>query len=76
MSWNYRIVAVDYGDEVEYGIYEVYYDEKGDPISRTENPVPCVGNAMNELRSSFDYMAVALGMPVMTDADFRWGNSE
>ena len=34
MTWNYRIVKVKDG----YGLYEVYYNEKGKPYTRTERP--------------------------------------
>ena len=70
MTWNYRIVAIDYDEEVEYGIYEVYYDDDGKPVSRTLNPVPCVGSAEEELHNSFEYMKEAFGKPILTDKDF------
>jgi hypothetical protein len=69
MTWNYRVIAIDYGDEVEYGIYEVYYE--GDtPVARTENPVPVVGNTIDELHNSLEYMQAALIAPVLTDEIF------
>lgn len=70
MTWNYRIIAVDSGGEIEYGIYEVYYDEEGNPESYTENAVPCVGNSIDEMRRTLDYMRMAFGMPVLTERDF------
>lgn len=70
MSWNYRVIAINYGDEVEYGIYEVYYE--GDtPVARTENPVPIVGNTTEELAFSLEYMKQALEKDVLTDEVFN-----
>lgn len=70
MSWNYRVFAIDYGDEVEYGIYEVYYE--GDtPVARTESPVPIVGNTIEELHNSLEYMKQALEKDVLTDEVFN-----
>ena len=34
MTWNYRVVKTDLG----FTVFEVFYDEEGRPISRTENP--------------------------------------
>ena len=70
MSWNYRVFAIDYGEEVEYGMYEVYYE--GDaPVARTENPVPVVGNSLEELAFSLEYMKQALDKDVLTDEVFN-----
>jgi hypothetical protein len=74
MTWNYRVVAVPYEDEVEYGIYEVYYDKDGVPFARTEDAVPCVGEDLKECRDSFEKMRMAFDMPTLTDADFVWGD--
>jgi hypothetical protein len=71
MTWNYRVVRVDYEDESQYGIYEVYYDENEKPISRTENPIGCIGVDMIELYESFQYMSIAFTKPVLTEEDFR-----
>ena len=69
MSWNYRVIAINYGDEVEYGIYEVYCE--GDtPVARTENPVPIVSNSIEELAFSLEYMKQALEREVLTDEVF------
>ena len=35
MFWNYRVVKTAGG----YGVFEVYYDDDGKPISRTEDPI-------------------------------------
>ena len=36
MSWNYRIV--EYRDGSGFGLHEVFYDDKGQPWSMTEQP--------------------------------------
>ena len=35
MSWNYRIVKTEKG----YGVFEVYYDDSGQPNGRPLTPV-------------------------------------
>jgi hypothetical protein len=60
---------MDYGDEVEYGIYEVYYE--GDtPVARTENPIPVTAMRMEELAFALEYMKQALDKEVLTDEVF------
>ena len=66
MTWNYRIVQID----SDFGIYEVYYDDEGNPMARTEDPVGCVGGDLKELRRSFDYMEHAFKLPVLRENDF------
>lgn len=39
MTWNYRILAHKYKDEVYLEMHEVYYDEEGIPNSYTLNSV-------------------------------------
>ena len=70
MTWNYRVVRLDYEDEYEYGVYEVYYDNDGNPASRTENPVGCTGVDIRELHESFQYMSIAFSKPTLIEKDF------
>jgi hypothetical protein len=37
MTWNYRILAFEYFDEVMLKICEVYYDKKGNPNGYIED---------------------------------------
>ncbi len=41
--WNYRILARKVGKEIQFGFYEVHYDENNKPIACTENPVYPLG---------------------------------
>jgi hypothetical protein len=69
MTWNYRIVRIDCGDEITYGIHEVYYDD-GIPTSYTNNPVGCIGSNLEELNESFSHMSLAFNKPTLTERDF------
>ena len=71
MTWNYRIVAIPWEDETEYAIYEVYYDDDGKPIARTEQPVGCIAADIRELAQEFKYMSLAFTEPVLHEEDFR-----
>ena len=39
MSWNYRIIKRKVNEYTVYSLHEVYYDEVGNPVSYTLNPV-------------------------------------
>jgi hypothetical protein len=70
MTWNYRIVALEHEEGTQYGIHEVYYDDKGVPIFYTSDPVPCVGESLSDIYKGMDHMLVALSKPVLTEKDF------
>lgn len=36
--WNYRVLAKKVGNEIEFSIYEVYYDDDDNPESYSTNP--------------------------------------
>jgi hypothetical protein len=74
--WNYRIVkAPAWLDEFTYSICEVYYDDEGVPMSRTE-PVRLFsesdedGEGLSELWMTIELMRQALEKPILTDDDF------
>ncbi len=57
--WNYRVIKTKEG----FQIHEVDYDEKGNPIGITEEPVTPFGLTKNELRDELRYFQSALGKP-------------
>lgn len=76
MTWNYRIISHPHPgfDENEsiraYQIHEVYSDESG-IIGFTERGVEPFGESMDELRSDFEHMALALTKPVLRVEDLE-----
>lgn len=67
MRWNYRMVRIN---EEWIEVHEVYYDEDGVPIARTENPVGVEGNSPDEIHVCLDLMREALDLPELDDAVF------
>lgn len=65
MSWNYRIIKKEYGNEVEYAIYEVYYNKRGVIDGWSENPTCVAGNSLNDLAKDFQLYAEAFSKPVL-----------
>jgi hypothetical protein len=78
--WNHRIVkrVQKLGSEefTSYGIYEVYYDEKGQPNGITESPVEPFGENATELLASWAMMSSAFTKPILDYEEFVNKDSE
>lgn len=78
--WNHRIVkrVQKLGSEefTSYGIYEVYYDEKGQPNGITESPVESFGENATELLASWAMMSSAFTKPILDYEEFVNKDSE
>ena len=73
MTWNYRVIEFQSGDEIHRAIHEVYYDEAGKPNGYTENPASVFWNADEDPGAAskiLEKMQVALTKPVLTEKDF------
>ena len=61
MSWNYRVIkhlATDpenTSDEEYFGMYEVYYNEDGSIMGRTEDAI-VIGDTFEELEEVLEMM--------------------
>lgn len=69
-TWNYRIIAHEYDDEIEYGIHEVYYDEKGEPQEWSTEPVPFVSDTVEGLQELWSKVRRGLQEPVFVADEF------
>ncbi|MDC0529224.1 hypothetical protein OAO19_03035 [Gammaproteobacteria bacterium] len=65
MSWNYRVVKIKEDDEYIFTIAEVYYDDDGDIIATTAEPVGAMGEDLKELALDLKNMVDALSKPVI-----------
>jgi hypothetical protein len=70
--WNYRILARKISNkDIEYGLYEVHYDDYDNPIACTENPVYPISfsseseDPLNSIKWQLDAMKVATEKPVL-----------
>src|SRR5919108_1761092 len=70
MTWDYRVVRVLGHAEAQYAIYEVFYDEVGQPEARTEDPSYPAGETMEEFRRDLEAYVAALQQPVLDDEVF------
>lgn len=69
MSWNYRIVKTTFEQGDRYAIHEVYYDESGNPTSRTVEPCCPIGDTLEELRAEMERYLQAMNKPILTGND-------
>ena len=81
MSWNYRAAkkrltvdilkdevtgeVVDSYSEDQFGICEVYYNDKGDITFTSENFIEPYGETLEEIKANFDDMKKAFELPVL-----------
>jgi hypothetical protein len=69
MSWDYRVVrktSYSLGKAYHnYGIHEVFYDEKGKPIATSEDPILPMGETVLELMRDLYSMFKAFTHPIL-----------
>lgn len=74
--WNYRVLAKKVGNEIEYGLYEVYYDDEDNPTSCSTNSCNplCYSSEGNEPIESLNWilevMKKALEKPIIDYDNF------
>lgn len=69
MSWNYRVLAHEYHDELFFAIHEVYYNEDGTPDGCTQNAIGVAGENPDGLKWTLNRMKEALKKPVLWGGD-------
>ena len=62
--WNHRVMKRTYDDEVELGIYEVYYTDD-EVTGFTKHPVKLVAEDIESLEWSLNQMLECLGKEVL-----------
>lgn len=67
--WNHRVVrkTMKVGGRTHtfYGVHEVYYDDKGQPMGVTENSVDLYGDNPTEMLRSLGDIAEAFTKPIL-----------
>jgi hypothetical protein len=61
MSWNYRVVRTEDG----LRIFDVYYDDNGQPVGTHEQPTYIYGASIEELRNQLALIKDALDQPIL-----------
>ena len=63
--WNYRVLRRTHAEWEYYGIYEVYYNDKDEPIACTKEPVGPGGDSFEEAKLDLKHMERAFSKPVL-----------
>lgn len=68
MTWNYRVVVDERG---EFGIHEVYYNDKAEITNVTVDAIAPVGETLDALRDEMERYAKALLRPVLKMSEIK-----
>lgn len=71
-TWNHRVIRKTNGEEVWYGVHEVFFDEGGEPIMCTKEPLGLYhvdDDPIKKLIEDFDRMREALDKPILNYED-------
>lgn len=68
MKWNYRVMARQFTNTIEFAIYEVYYDKDDEPNAYSAEPNPIIvdeSEGTEVLNEVLDKMRTALDKPIL-----------
>jgi len=74
--WNYRILSKKVNNDIEYGLYEVYYDDNDIPNSSTKDTMKPVSfdsdieDPVKAIKWQLDAMKLACEKPVLDYDNF------
>ena len=67
--WNYRVIKKVTKEEIIYGIYEVYYNDKEEIDSWTTNPTDLSNDTFDGLHDNYLMMAKAFINPILDEQE-------
>ena len=68
ISWDYRVIE----HEGAFIIHEVHYNDKGDIISISEDPMGPSGETLEELKADMEYFLQAFNRPVLRKEEIEF----
>jgi len=69
MTWNYRIIKHDSEKRSYFAIHEVFYNNKGEITSWTENPIDIVGESKVDIKSILKQMTLDTETPTLKESE-------
>ncbi len=69
MTWNYRVLAFPYKEEVVFQICEVYYNEKGEPKSYVKDKSLSTTEGIKGLKWIIERHKEAIKKPILFGDD-------
>jgi len=67
--WDHRVIM---GDEGEYKIHEVYYNDDNEICGITENPVHPQGDTVEDLKVALKLMLTAFDEPILVESNIEY----
>ena len=68
ISWDYRVIEHDGA----FTVHEVHYNERGDIISFSEDPMGPSGETLEELKADMEYFLQAFNRPVLRKEEIEF----
>ena len=65
MTWDYRVMKRTFKKEIQFAIYEVYYNENDKVELFSEEPMYIYGETLKELKRDLKYYKDAFKKPVL-----------
>lgn len=65
MSWDYRVLAKEYGFQIYFQVHEVYYDKDGVPNGYTANPIIIGGESLEAIKWTSYRIKEATKKPIL-----------
>lgn len=65
MTWDYRVIKRDKDKNPSFAIHEVFYDEAGEIMTWTAEPVGVEGDSLKEVKDQLEYMRKDIKTPVL-----------
>mgnify|MGYP001560878605 CR=1 FL=1 len=65
MTWNHRVIRHVESDNEWYAIHDVYYDENDEPDGVTLDPEAVIGDNLEDLQQTLEWMTKALSAPIL-----------
>jgi hypothetical protein len=72
MPWNYRVIE----NKGMFHIHEVYYNDKGEIIAISEDPIAPAGETLEELKGDLKYCQQAVKRPVLKKEEMKFANMD
>ena len=72
ISWDYRIIEHDGA----FTVHEVHYNDKGDIISISEDPMGPSGETLEELKEDMEYFLQAFNRPVLRKEEIEFAEMD
>jgi len=76
--WNHRVLkkAFEDTDEVQYGVYEVFYNDAGEIYAHTNTPIELACETMEGLREYIEWCLKSLDDPILEYGKIKFASDD